>query len=417
MRTCSMTATDSRGAATQPMMPPLANLRCRVRILLVNYEYPPLGGGGGVAMQDLAQGLAARHEVVVLTSGAMGLPAEEVRGGAHIVRLAVPLRRKLTVASLTSMFGFASASCRRTARALGGFQPDLVNTWFAIPSGLLGGRLARYLRCPEVLTIIGGDIYDPSRPLSPHRWRVLRRIVRGVIRRADRVCAISSDVRDRAGHYYGAPVADIPVIPLGFAAPVFAPATRGALGLPPEAFIITSVGRLVARKASDRLIIALAQDRDPRMHLCFVGDGPCRPELEALAAELGVGERVHFAGRVDEHRKHQLLAASDVFALASLHEGFGLVYLEAMRCGLPVVSNLDGGQRDFLQDGVNARIVADNAPAGYARAFAELAADADLRQRLSAGARVTASGATVEAMIEAYEALFEATLRAREERR
>ena len=388
-----------------------------MRILLVNYEYPPLGGGGGVAMQSLAEGLAQRHEVVVLTSGTGSLPPMEERGGVRIVRLGVPLRRKLTVASLTSMFGFASASCGRALRALDGFRPELVNTWFAIPSGLLGGRLARRLGCPEVLTIIGGDIYDPSRRLSPHRWWVLRRMVRGVIRRANRVCAISSDVRDRAGQYYGATVADIPVIPLGFAEPSFTPAPRERLGLPGEAFVVTSVGRLVARKASDRLIAAVAEARDSRLLLCFIGDGPCRPELERLAAELGVAERVRFVGRVDDERKHQLLAASDAFALASLHEGFGLVYLEAMRCGLPVVSNLDGGQRDFLQDGVNARIVADNAPAGYARAFAELSGDAALRERLSAGARETASRATVETMVEAYEALFAATLERREVQR
>jgi len=385
-----------------------------VRILLVNYEYPPLGGGGGVAMQDLAQGLARRHEVVVLTSGTGTLAPTEERDGVHIIRLPVPLRRKMGVASFTSMYGFASTSCRRALSALGSFRPDLVNTWFAVPSGLLGGRLARHLGCPEVLTIIGGDIYDPSRPLSPHRWWILRRTVSGVIRRADRVCSISSDVRDRAGYYYGAPVGDLPVIPLGFREVGFAPASRAELGLPADAFVIISVGRLVRRKANDRLITALAEAGDPRLHLCLVGDGPRRPALEQLAAQLGVAERVHFQGHIDERRKHQLLAVADVFALSSLHEGFGLVYLEAMCCGLPVVSNLDGGQRDFLEDGVNARIVADNAPAGYARAFVELAGDADLRQRLSAGARETASRTTVEAMVEAYEGLFELVLQQRD---
>jgi glycosyltransferase involved in cell wall biosynthesis len=381
-----------------------------MRILLLNYEYPPLGGGGGAAMQDLAEGLARRHEVMVLTSGTGALPPTEERRGVRIVRLHVPLRRHHAVASLTSMLAFAAAPTDKALKALGDFRPEVMNTWFALPSGPLGCRLAPRLGCPQLLTIVGGDIYDPSRPLSPHRWAVLRQMVRGAMRRADQVCAISTDVRDRAAHYYDPAVAGVPVIALGLPPLHYSPASRASLGLPEDAFVITSIGRLIKRKGMDRLILGLAAMGDPVMRLTLVGEGPQRDALERLAHEQGVGDQVHFWGHISDECKLQVLAASDAFALASLHEGFGLVYIEAMQCGLPVISNLDGGQRDFLQDGVNARVVADASPESYGRLFAEVKQDAALRDRLSAGARETAGGITIDRMVDAYEQLMEEML-------
>jgi glycosyltransferase involved in cell wall biosynthesis len=323
-----------------------------MKILMVNYEWPPLGGGGGVAMRDVATELSKRHEVHVLTSGAAGLPPEEELhdGALRIFRCKVWMRTAVAVASVLSMLSFYPAGVQRGRQLVRRYSYDVVNTWFAIPSGPTGVHVARYGRLPHALSIIGGDIYDPSKWYSPHGNPVLGGVVRSVLNSADRHTAISTDVAQRARELHGFQ-RPIDVIPLGINPPSFTPCSRDALGLEPHKKYVVSVGRLVRRKNYPALIHAVkALDRKD-VELLIVGDGPEREHLKGLATSLGVGEQVQFRGFVTEEAKFQLLSNSDLFALPSLHEGFGLVYLEAMSCGLPVIASTKGGQNDFLVDG------------------------------------------------------------------
>jgi L-malate glycosyltransferase len=336
----------------------LAPSGSRMKILLVNYEYPPLGGGGGIAMKEIAEELARRHEVHVLTSGAGGLDAVEkhARVDLTIHRAHVLGRSDRATASLRSMAAFLPSGIRLGHRLMRDIRFDVVNTWFAIPSGITGGAIARRGGVPHVLTIIGGDIYDPSKWYSPHRFAPSGQAVRWALRHADRVVAISTDIAGRARDYFGFR-APIEVIPLGIAEPAFSPASREALGMSPHRKYIVAVGRLVRRKDYPKLIAAFkALGRDD-VSLMILGDGPERGNLRRLAEQLGVADRVELKGFVPEEQKYQILANSDVFALVSLHEGFGVVYLEAMYCGLPVVAADQGGQVDLLKDGETGYLV------------------------------------------------------------
>ena len=106
-----------------------------MRILFCNYEYPPLGGGGGVTTSLLAQELAKRHEVTVLTSQALGLPLEKSEGRVKVVRVPVFFRRKESVASLLSMATFIPRAIHRGRKLLQSNSYDLINTHFVLPSG------------------------------------------------------------------------------------------------------------------------------------------------------------------------------------------------------------------------------------------------------------------------------------------
>src|ERR1700723_1923791 len=99
-----------------------------MKILFCNYEYPPLGGGGGVVMAALARELARRHAVTILTSRAMGLPAESLDGGVRVIRVPVFFRRELAVANMSSMLAYLPTAGLRglTLRRAGAF--DLINT-------------------------------------------------------------------------------------------------------------------------------------------------------------------------------------------------------------------------------------------------------------------------------------------------
>ena len=119
-------------------------------------------------------------------------------------------------------------------------------------------------------------------------------------------------------------------------------------------------------------------------HLVVIGDGPEKDEVRRVAAELGIAERVHLLGFVSDEDKYRALSVADVFVSASQHEGFGLMFLEALASGLPVVCYDDGGQTDFLATGETGYVVKLNDTTAFAAALADLAGSVDHAAR-SAG--------------------------------
>jgi phosphatidylinositol alpha-1,6-mannosyltransferase len=155
--------------------------------------------------------------------------------------------------------------------------------------------------------------------------------------------------------------------------------------------LIVSVGNLVPRKGHDMVIRALCQLREivPNFTYVIAGEGPYRVELEKLALDLGVRERVVFAGRISGEDLPDIYAISDVFVMPSREqinendvEGFGIVFLEASACAKPVVGGHSGGIPDAIEDGVTGLLVNANDPKDIGAALARLLNDRDLAVRM-----------------------------------
>jgi glycosyltransferase involved in cell wall biosynthesis len=363
-----------------------------------------VGGGGGVACRDVAVALARRHEVHVLTSGMTDLPPAETVDGVHIRRVAVWGRRSRSRASIASLLTFHPAALAAGAALCRAHAFDLVASWFVVPSGTVGHRLARRFARPHSLHIMGSDVWGPAMWYAPPRNPLLGPVVHRLLMGADLRTAPSRDLAQKARdhHRCTAPIAVVPhgVDPWPHALPERQPG--GAIRL-------VTLARLVARKQLGTLLQALATLPDLDLHLTVMGDGPDRPRLESLARTLGIAPRVTFTGFVDEPAKHATLAASDLFVLPSSHEGFGLVYVEAMHHGLPVIATTNGGQADFLEDGRTGRLVPPGTIQHQADAIRHLATDARARARIARHNRQAAARLTVDAAARRYEQLFETT--------
>jgi glycosyltransferase involved in cell wall biosynthesis len=377
-----------------------------LNILTFNYEYPPLGGGGGVFHEVMAEELAKRHHVAVITSAFGDLPSIEVRGGVEIHRVPIMARRDPSAASLLSMLAFPPAAWWAASRLMRRTRYDVIHAHFAVPTGPGSLPPAWAARIPHVLSIQGGDIYDPSKRLSPHRNAILRAAVSTILRRSRAVVAASQNMKDNAYRYYRYR-GPIEIIPLGIRRPpAVAQASRCALGLPEGSFLAVTVGRLVRRKGLGQLLQALARPECASVHLAIIGSGPEHEPLRSLAESLSLKDRVHFLGRVDEERKWQVLRCADAYVSATLHEGFGLVYLEAMASGLAVITPDHGGQVDFLEDGKSAILVKSGDPRSLVAGIARAVANRNQTREMGERNRTRASAHFIERCAETYEKLY-----------
>ncbi|HEX6940051.1 MAG TPA: glycosyltransferase family 4 protein [Longimicrobiales bacterium] len=331
--------------------------------------------------------------------------------------------------------GYVLAGMRAAARLAVRERFDVVHVHWPIPHALFGLAARRAAGTPLVLTFHGVELTWTQR-----RWPVLTPLLRRFIRTADAVTANSTytaelirRVYDRevvrlpfgatveapeAGPAAGAPEpepaprsAEDPaprVRPTASAEPSAPPSapphraasSRSAAGprpAPPDSacFELLFVGRLVERKGVHYLLEALARLRPGRcVHLRVVGDGPMRGALEARARELGLADRVHFDGFVSRADLARRFASCDAFVLPAIvdakgdTEGLGVVLVEALTYGKPVIASAAGGITDVIRDGETGVLVPPADAGALAHAIEALAADPARARALGAAGRV-----------------------------
>ena len=252
-------------------------------------------------------------------------------------------------------------------------QIDVVDAHFAFPDGVGCVRVARRLGIPVFVTVRGVEVDQLQR-------RSLRRQIVAALGAATGVVSVSHTLRDVLVNA-GVDGSVIRVIPNAVDRKMFRPGERGEarlrLGLPPDGRLVVSVGNLVELKRHDVLVEALARARQdvPDLMLAILGGGDAQrgysARLEGLAAHLGLGDAVRIVGRVPASRVADWLQASNLFALATSREGCCNAVLEALACGIPVVTTPAGDNAHFVRDGVNGRLVPIDDAEALARALVE----------------------------------------------
>lgn len=227
---------------------------------------------------------------------------------------------------------------------------DLIDAHFGYPDGYAATLLGRWLKLPVTITLRGTEIRHA-------RDRALRKRLVKALTRAARVFSVSDSLK-RVAVDLGIPEEKIQVVGNGVDTEKFFPIAkqqaRSKLGLPLNAPVLISVGGLVERKGFHRVIDCLPGllVAHPQLQYLIVGgpsaEGDMRAELEAQVARLGLTEHVRFLGAIPPQELHLPLSAADVFVLATRNEGWANVFLEAMACGLPVVTTDVGGNQEVV---------------------------------------------------------------------
>jgi glycosyltransferase involved in cell wall biosynthesis len=271
------------------------------------------------------------------------------------------------------------------------------------------GRLAA--RATGARLVLHEHFADPALPgYQALADRLLRRYTHGAI-------AVSGSTRDFLVGKRFVPADRVRLIWNGAPLDVFAPvprvralALRRSLGLPDEALVFGTIGRLSAQKGHAFLLDAAARvlKREPRARLLIVGDGDLASQLRAQAQALGISEQAVFAG----HRTDvpDLLGVLDVFCISSLYEGTPLALFEAMAAGKAIVSTAVDGCREVLTEGETGLLVAPADAAALAAALERVIGDAGLRGDLGSRARAASRQYDVLACVEAMQSFYDELL-------
>ena len=358
-----------------------------MKIIHIYKDYWPILGGIENHVKLLAEGQAARgHAVTALVTNPGGLKSTVSReNGVLVVRAG----RIATVASTPLSLALPWRLLRE--------RPDVVHLHFPYPVGETAQWLLRRGRA-TVMTYHSDVVRQAS------ILKVYRPIMERVLRQADAIIAGSPPMRNStylAGHAarvhmipYGIPLARFERAPVSPSDPVVE--TLHATSLPPAhatslppapAFTLLFVGRLRYYKGLDTLIRALPQIP---ARLVVAGIGPMAAEWKALAGELGVAGRISWLGEVSDDDLPAVYHAADLFVLPASHksEAFGLVQVEAMAAGLPVVCTELGTGTSYVNlNGVTGLVVPPRDPDGLAAAINALIADPDRRRSLGRAAQ------------------------------
>ncbi len=375
-----------------------------MRILMLNNEFPPLGGGTGTVNRAIVQRLAGTPglEIDLITS-ALGRAPEHERLAERVRVFKVPVHnRNLHHSSNRELLTYAARALPLARRLHAAQSYDLCFAWSAVPAGGVALALRRLAGLRYVVRVCGPDIPGFERRYGP-LYPVLAPAIRATWHGAELVVAKC----EREAEMIHAVDAHVPV-------------TLVANGVDTSAFRVAPiadggplrlicVARLIERKGQHHLIEALRRLRDSGVAatLDLIGTGDAEATYRRQAEAAGLAGQVRFVGYVPREQIAEHYAAAHAFVLPSYNEGMSVATLEALAAGLPVVVTRTGGTAELVEERVNG-LTFDWGDLDVLTAhLARLAADRALAQRMGAAARQRAEQFSWEAAAEQYAAMFE----------
>ncbi|HEX3047510.1 MAG TPA: glycosyltransferase family 4 protein [Bacillota bacterium] len=376
-----------------------------MKIVFFTNAYKPITSGVVRAISLFTRGLQEKgHQVYIFAPAYHDWTDEE----PDIFRFpAVNLSRQVD-------FPIAIPYYPKLCEILHKIQPDIIHTHHPFVLGKIGIRQAQKLDIPTVYTFhTQYEQYAHYFPLPAEMVKkIARERIRSFARRVDRLTAPAESVVELLrGYGVDRPVTVLPnPIELGIFLNRDQGKVRECYGLEGKRMLL-SVGRLGQEKNLGlmlRALVILTEDF-PQLRLILVGSGPAGESLRREAHELGVTDRVIFTGRVADEELPSFFRAADLFIMTSLTETFGIVIMEAMAAGIPVVAVTGNGSKDLITPGLNG-LLTSNDPQSLAASIRRLLMDEEQRTRMGRAAWQTAQRYSVATLTGELLALYESVI-------
>jgi glycosyltransferase involved in cell wall biosynthesis len=363
-----------------------------IKVLFITPYYFPVVGGAEIALHNLCEALSKRGvEPFLLTSlGPKGKSHEQI-GSVNVFRYETRsvLRRinnylarlSNNVIPIQHFEGFYCAY-----KLIKKYDIDLIHLNYFRDTSIIGYLCKKTLGKPLITHLVGNDIFDPVIPVPDNNWHYYSLILNN----STAVVAASAFVKKIIHLHTG--VKDCKIIPYGLDTQVMKPLKqldqkqlREHLGIGDDDKIVISVQRLDPRKKVEVLLRAarIVVDTLPNTKYIIVGDGPERTKLERIKKQLGVDENVIFTREISYEDLIKYLSMADVFSMHTMHEGFGIVFIEAMSMGLPIVTTYANGNEGIIENGKNGFMVEPNDPFELADKTIFLLKDDEIRKNMS----------------------------------
>ena len=330
-----------------------------MRVLMLSWEFPPkIIGGIARHVYDLSKAMAKQgDEVHVITCGVQGAQEFEVVNGVNVYR--VVMNNPSTPDFLTWVMQLNLNMIEQANKlALAGVTFDIVHAhdWLA---AYAGKNLKHSWQVPLISTIHATE-YGRNNGLHNDLQRYISNVEWWLGYESWRVICCSLYMRDELQRVFQIPEDKLRIIPNGVYPEEFMntstdPDKVRVRYCASDEKLIFSVGRIVREKGLGVLLDAFSRVLavDPRVKLVIAGKGPYHDELRHRAYQLGIYNRVYFTGYIDDNTRNALYKCADVVVFPSLYEPFGIVALEGMAAGTPVIVSDCGGMSEIIKHGVN----------------------------------------------------------------
>lgn len=379
-----------------------------MKVLFLNYEYPPLGGGAGNATEYLLKEYAhiPDLEVHLVTSSVDSeYHTFQVGNGAVTVH-AVPIGknpRTLHFQSLLDLLRYSWSGYRFAKKLLSQGDFDVIHAFFSVPCGLQAYLLSRRFNIPYIVSLRGSDVPGYSERFS-FLYSFLKPLVRRIWSHAASVVSNSLGLKELA--LKTNEKQEIGVIYNGVNVDDFSPdASRRS----ESKFVITlGATRVTVRKGIEYLISAVAKlaPNYPNILLEVMGDGNDRERLEKMVRGSHLENKVVFLGRIPKEKTSPYYQRAHLFVLPSLNEGMSNAMLEALSSGLPIVATDTGGAKELVEEGANGFVVKMKDASDLAEKIRRFLDDSELGKKMGEKSREKALQMSWKNVAENYHQLY-----------
>lgn len=322
-----------------------------MKILVLNYEFPPLGGGSSPVTKELALELSNKNQIDIITMNFKGLnKIEKINENLTIYRVPC-LRLRKEKSNFIEMLSFLLPAYIKSVELIKKEKNpsyNLIHCHFIIPTGFIAYLLNKRFRIPYIITSHGSDVpgYNPDRFKSLHI--ILKPIWKKIISCSEKIITPSQTLKNLIlKNHPDLNEKKIKVIPNGIKI------INRKINLEKKEKIILYAGRLFKRKGVQYLIEAfdsLNKMNKKNWQLFICGDGDYKKELEKIAEKSKSKDKIKFLGWLDKDNLYKLYEKSSIFVLPSSEESFGLVLIEAMMFGNAIITTKGTGTEEVIKN-------------------------------------------------------------------